>query len=391
MSGAKSWARPENKRAYIREGYQLNVIVYRAVREIANAIADLTLEVHENGKYLEEGHAALKLMASPNPAQGGDTFLKEALTNYVLLGEMAIVGQPQPRPVELWNLNPLHIEIEPGAGGLPRRYIHKVNNSKTIFEVDANDRSELFFLKTYNPDDYWRGQSPLMAAGLAADTHNAGVKWNYSLLANMARPSGIIKFSGVPDEGAVSRLREWFKRAYQGAENAGQIPVLVDGAEWQAIDQTAKDMDFMNTNKEMAKLVASAFGVPLPLIDNDASTFNNLEQAKERFYTDTILPMAREFLRAFGNWLLPAYGEGLSFEINLDDIAALEGVRTRHFDRMIRAKMSGVLTADEAREALGYAPLTPEQRLELDPIGAAMSGPDDIRSAAAVAYGTKVN
>jgi HK97 family phage portal protein len=388
MGGAKAWGRPENKRAYVREGYQLNVIVYRAVREIASAIADLTIEVHQNGEYIETGHPALDLLARPNPAQGGDSFLKEAFVNYVLLGEMAIVGQPQPRPAELWNLNPLHIEIEPGANGMPRRYIHNLNNRRTSFDVDGNDRSEMFFLKTYNPDDYWRGQSPLMAAGLAADTHNAGVKWNYSLLANMARPSGIIKFSGVPDEGAVGRLREWFKRAYQGADNAGQIPVLVDGAEWQQIDQTAKDMDFMNTNKEMAKLVASAFGVPLPLIDNDASTFNNLEQAKERFYTDTILPMAREFLRAFGNWLLPAYGDGLTFEIDLDQIQALEAARTRHFDRMVKAKTAGILTADETREALGYAPLTPEQRLELDPVGAAIGqAENDIRSAAALTYG----
>ena len=387
MPGGKSWTRPENRQAYIKEGYQLNVIVYRAVREIANAVADLTIEVHQNGEFLENGHPALALLADPNPMQGGDTFLREAFTNYMLLGELAIAGTQALRPTELWNLNPLHVEIEPGANGIPRAYIHKRNNVTTRFDVDpVSGQSELFFMKMYNPDDYWRGQSPMMAAALAADTHNAGVRWNYSLLANSARPSGLIKFAGTPGDDAIQRLREWFKGAIQGSRNAGEIPMLTDGADWQQIDQTARDMDFMNTNREMAKLVASAFGVPLPLIDNDSSTFNNMEQAKERFYTDTILPLFREFLRGFGNWLLPAYGEGLTFEVDEDDIAALEGVRTRKFERSIRAKLAGVLTVDEVRLALGYAELTPEQRLELDPVGAAIGEPDT-RSEALLTYG----
>jgi phage portal protein BeeE len=54
---------------------------------------------------------------------------------------------------------------------------------------------------------------------------------------------------------------------------------------------------------------------------------------------------------------LPLYGEGLQFQINEDKIGALEGVRTRLYDRMIRAVTAGVLTEDEAREAMGYDPL----------------------------------
>jgi HK97 family phage portal protein len=123
------------------------------------------------------------------------------------------------------------------------------------------------------------------------------------------------------------------------------------------MDTSPRDMDFLNTQKEAAKLIASAYGVPLPLIDNDASTFNNLEQAKEKLYTDTILPLFREFLSQFGNWLLPLFGEGLRFQINEDKIGALEGIRTRLFTRMMQAVAVGVLTVDEAREAIGYDPL----------------------------------
>jgi len=116
-------------------------------------------------------------------------------------------------------------------------------------------------------------------------------------------------------------------------------------------------MDFLNTMKETAKYVASAFGVPLPLIDNDASTFNNLEQAKERLYTDTVIPLMDEFIGGISAWLLPRYGEGLELRLDLDSISALEGNRQRMFDRAILAFEKGVLTREESRVMMGF----PEQ------------------------------
>lgn len=358
MPGGQSWKRG-GKRAYIEEGYQLNVIVYRAVGEITRAISDLELEVVNEAGDIVENHPALALLARPNPTQGFDTFAKEAFINYLILGEMAILRYPEKaRPVELWNVSPLHVAVQPGTGGLPREYVYDQNGVKRAFPVDRiTGRSQLFFAKMTDPLDYWRGQSPLVAAGLAADTHNAGMRWNYSLLKNSARPSGLIKMGEGAGGEIVARLKEWFKGAMQGERNAGEIPVLPAGAEWQAMDNSPKDMDFVTTQKEAAKLIASAYGVPLPLIDNDASTFNNLEQAKERFYTDTVLPIFREFLSQFGAWILPFYGEGLRFQVNEDKIGALEGVRTRLFDRMLKAVQAQVLTVDEAREAMGYDPL----------------------------------
>lgn len=359
IPGGQAWQRPTNRRAYVEEGYQLNVIVYRAVSEITRAMADIEVELINAKGDIIEAHPALDLLARPNPTQGFDTWIKEAFTHFLLTGEMAILRYPETsRPVELWNVSPLYVKVDPGRGGLPSAYVYDQNGTHRRFQVEfPSGRSQMFFHKMTNPLDYWRGQSPLMAAGLAADTHNAGMRWNYALLRNSARPSGLIKLGEGAGGEIVARLKEWFKAAFQGERNAGEIPVLPAGADWQAMDNSPKDMDFVTTQKEAAKLIASAYGVPLPLIDNDASTFNNLEQAKERFYTDTILPMFREFLSQFGAWLLPLYGDGLRFQINEDKLGALEGIRTRLFDRMIRAVGAGVLTVDEAREAIGYDPL----------------------------------
>jgi HK97 family phage portal protein len=391
VPGGTSWA-PRKGREFVVEGYQRNVVVYRCIREIALAMGNMDLEIVKGDNVLDD-HPALDLLARPNPTQGWDAFIAEAFTNFEIHGEMAIAQYPETgQPAELWNINPLHISVEPGRGGMPAAYVYEQNNAKVRFPVDRlTGRSQLFFYKTYNPTDHWRGQGALVAAGLAADTHNAGMMWNYSLLRNSARPSGLIKLAEGAGGDVVEKMREWFKRAFQGETSAGEIPMLPAGADWVAMDNTPRDMDFMNTQKEAAKLICSAFGVPLPLVDNDASSFNNVEQAKERLYTDMILPKFNSFLASFGNWLLPAYGDDLHLQPNLDTIGALEPMRTRLFDRMLKAVAGGTLTVDEFRVAVGYPELGGSSAV-LDPVGQAVQQAmaqteDGVKRAAVLAYG----
>jgi HK97 family phage portal protein len=382
IGSGKAWQREGNPKHYITEGYQLNVIVYRGVQEIVKAASSLEIELYgANGEKIEK-HPALDLLANPAPLMTWQTWVSEMIVNRMLLGEMACVSANETGPpVEVWPLNPLDIEVKPGRGGVPAAYVHDVNNRKKSFQVDPQTgASQMMFAKTYNPLNYWRGQSPLMAAALAGDTHNAGIRWNYSLLKNSARPSGIIRFKqGYPGGETIARMREYFKARMQGSQNAGEIPMLSDDAEWVSTSQTARDMDFLNTMKETAKYVASALGVPLPLIDNDASTFNNLEQAKERLYTDTVIPIAKELLAELNNWLMPRYADGLELRIDMDAIPALEGLRERMFERAVKAYDKGVLSLQESRVLMGYEP-EPEGEMKPMPGNPFDLPPEDMKA-----------
>lgn len=386
IPAGESWARKDKATQYIAEGYQLNVIVYRGVQEIVKAASSLEIELYGANGQAIESHPVLDLLAKPAPLMTWQSWLAEMLVNRMTLGEMACAAPNESGPpAELWAINPMQISVIPGRGGIPSAYVHEVNRAKKSFAVDPiTGASQMMFSKTYNPSNYWRGQSPLMAAALAGDIHNAGMTWNFSLLRNSARPSGLIRFKqGYPGHETIQRMREYFKARMQGSSNAGEIPMLSDDAEWQALSQTARDMDFSATMDKTAKYVASALGVPLPLIDNDASTFNNLEQAKERLYTDTVIPVVNELLAALNNWLLPRYGKGLELRIDMDAVPALEGLRERMFNRAVVAYEKGVLTLQEARELMGYEP---QADGDFRPLPGAM--PDlPIADAKALAYG----
>lgn len=380
VGGGQGFIKWTDKRAFVEEGYQRNPVIYMAVEEIAKAVSGLRLELKRGEDCLED-HPVLNLLHRPNAMQGGKEFIKTIFVDYLTQGEMAIaqpIGQRQ--PAELWRVDPSEVEVKPGRGGIPAAYVHKRSGIETTFPVKGltTPRSDLFFFKRFNPRDYWRGQSPLMAGGIAGDIHNRGSDWNYSLLRNAAKPSGIVRFKDDPSTETVSRLKEWFKRAFQGAENAGEVPVLTGGAEWTQTSLSPMDMDFATSMTEAKKLIAGVFGVPLPLIDNEAATFANMDTAKERFYTDTVLPLANEWLESFSAWLLPGFGADLELCIDMDDIPALEAVRNRKFDRILKALGAGLISVDEARDEIGYDPMDAEDEED---------GQDDAEEAALAAYG----
>lgn len=347
----------KNKDALAKEGYARNVIVYRAIKEISDATANITVMVKSGDKEIERGPIN-ELLKKPNPMQGWDTFCKNVFTDYLINGEMFIAGEGQ-KPNEIWPLNPLKISVKAGPGGIPSEYVHNEKSpGEKRFPVERlTGFSDVFYHKMYNPLNYWRGMSPLEAAALAGDVHNTGLVWNYSLLKNGASPSGIVKFQGTPGQETISFLREFFKKTLQGSRNAGEVPVLVEGADWQETSKTPRDMDYLSTMKETAKYVASAYGVPLPLVDNDAASYNNIEQAKERLWTDTVLPLFNEFLNSFSSWLSWKFGVEIMLGADIDSIPALEGVRKRRFERMTTALEKGAITIDEWREEMGYDPL----------------------------------
>lgn len=369
VNQAVGWARWSKPRDYIRDGYQMNVLVYRSIKEIVTAATSIKVELY-NGEKLVEQHPVLDLLANPTPTMSYREWLTEMLVNRLLIGEQFCVASPEAgRPVEMWPLNPVDMLVQPGRGGIAQAYIHEAGNSKRTYMVDPmTGLGPCFYSKLYNPADYWRGQSPLMAASLAADTHNAGGKWNFNLLRNSAKPSGLVRFKNAyPSGDVIQKMREYFKKQMQGADNAGEVPMLADDAEWVQLSQTALDMDFSTTMASMAKQIASAYGVPLPLIDNDASTFNNLEQAKERLYTDTVIPLMQDFLGALSRWLFPMFNlDGYELRLDMDSIPALEGLRQKMFDRAERMYTAGILTLEESRILIGYEE-TPKGVLKADP------------------------
>jgi len=346
-------------KSYIKEGFKQNPVIYHCIDILTKAFSSAEIEVHKGDKVLES-HWALDLLKRPNPTESQAQFIRHIFTDFLIGGNLFVVGTiAGGKPKELWGVDQRFMTVVPGVLGLPLSYKYDNGSFKKEFPVDqVTGRCDMFHYKKYDPENIWLGMSPMQPAALSGDAHNNGLIWNAAMLQNGARPSGVIRFKGTPGKEVIALVPEFFSKRFFGASNAGKVPILPNEAEWQKIDQSPKDMDFITGLQEYAKYICLCYDIPLPLIDNKASTFNNMEQAKEMLWTDTILPLLNDFLDSFGNWLFGLAGEkDLKFSINQDNILALEALRERRFKRMGQAVKDGLITINEGREALDYSPI----------------------------------
>ncbi len=361
--GRARWT-PRDYAALAREGYARNAIVHRAVRLVAESIGGVSFVLYEGAAELS-AHPLLDLIKRPNPRQDGAAFLESVASHLLLAGNAYIeaVGlggeggatQASLQVRELYALRPDRMKVVPGPDGWPLAFEYSVAGQTMRFAQSAA-QPPILHLALFNPVDDYYGLSPLEAAAIAIDTHNAAASWNKALLDNAARPSGALVYGGT--EGAVlsnaqfERLKKELFVQYQGAANAGRPLVLEGGLDWKAMSLSPKDMDFLEAKHSAAREIALAFGVPpmLLAIPGD-NTYSNYQEANRVFWRQTVLPLASRIGSALTQWLAPAFGAGLSLGVDSDRIEALSLDRAALWERVTKAPF---LTVNEKRAATGY-------------------------------------
>jgi HK97 family phage portal protein len=361
---------PRDYASLAREGYVGNAIVHRAVRLVAESAASVPFLVYEGARE-HEAHALAALLARPNPRQERAVFLESVCAHLLLAGNayieaVAVDGEADAKPDvrELYALRPDRMRVVPGADGWPEAYEYVVG-ARSLRFAQTGALPPILHLSQFHPLDDHYGLSPLEAAAVAVDTHNAAAKWNKALLDNAARPSGALVYTGpegaVLSDGQFERLKRELEEQYQGTANAGRPLLLEGGLDWKAMSLSPKDMDFMEARNSAAREIALAFGVPPMLLGIPGdNTYSNYQEANRVFWRGTVLPLASRIGAALAQWLAPAFGEGLRLAVDADAVPALAFDRAALWDQVTRAPF---LTINEKREATGYSPLEGGDRI----------------------------
>ncbi|MFT0890907.1 phage portal protein [Pseudochelatococcus sp. G4_1912] len=352
--GRPVWT-PRDYQALAREGFQRNAVVHRCVRLIAESAASIPLLLKDGRQEYDE-HPLLALLARPNPREAGATFL-EAIYGHLLVAGNAYVeavaldGMPR----ELYALRPDRMQVVPGPDGWPAAYDYRAGSKSVRFPQDG-EVPPILHLRLFHPADDHYGLSPMEAAAVALDIHNASASWNKALLDNAARPSGALIYAG-PDganmtDAQFERLKAELEAQFQGVANAGRPLLLEGGLEWRQLSLTPAEMDFTEARAAAVREIALAFGVPPLMLGLPGdSTYANYAEANRAFWRQTVIPLVRRTAQALSHWLSPAFGAGLNLDPDLDCVEALSGEREALWRRITAADF---LSDDEKREAVGY-------------------------------------
>jgi HK97 family phage portal protein len=351
-SGGRPQWTPRDYGALAAEGFGKNPVAYRCVRMIAEAAAAVPLAVFHDGRRSED-HPLARLLARPNPEQGGPD-LMEAFFGHLQVAGNGYLEAAGAQPEELYALRPDRMSVVPGPRGWPAAYDYQAGGRTARIGRDGEGWLPVLHLRLFNPTNDHYGASPLEAAAFAIDVHNASGAWNKGLLDNAARPSGALVYGGRDgdrlSEEQFERLKAELANAHGGADNAGRPLLLEGGLEWKPMSLTPADLDFVEGKHAAAREIALAFGVPPQLLGIPGdNTYANYREANGAFWRHTVVPLAERAARAISAWLGPKF-PGARAACDLDAVPALGAERDALWARLQAASF---LTDAERRRLAG--------------------------------------
>ena len=341
-----------------KAGYLNCMTVYACVNILAKAVGGIPWVLYKKpgskrGKIVElEEHPLVDLIHRPNPLEGQSFFFQKVTAYLYLAGNSYIerVGPKVGPPKELYSVRPDRMKVIPGGKQLVSGYQYEVAGQKVPFNFN-----QILHLKLFHPLDDFYGLSPLEVASKGIDISNMALHWNAKLLENDARPPGALVTEGNLTEEQYERLNKEIKEKISGYENAGNPLLLEAGLDWKQFGLSPKDMDWLNSDKVMTRKICTVYGVPPELLgDTEQKTFSNYKEARQAFYTETILPFMDILKAEFNNWLTPQFGERLYLDYDRDEIEAIQEDRNKVWDRATEGVKTGILTINEGRSLLGY-------------------------------------
>lgn len=332
--------------------------VYAGVHLLAKTVASLPLRMYRKdvgtGKSYEAPEHPLNelLEYQPNGWQTAWDFKAMLMAHLVLRGNAyaEIIAGPRGFADRLEPIHPDRVSVE----RLPDRTLrYTVSDERGIRRLLQD---EVLHLRTgiapglvgIGPIAYAR-----QTVGLALATEEHGAR----LFSNGARPSGVITVpKGWSDE-AFDRFKHDWRRTYNGLSNAGSTPILEDGATFEAISLSSEDAQFLATREYQIGEVCRWLDVPAVMLHHMTKTTSwgsGVEAIMLAFVRNNLRPWLKNWTDAIRRDLILAPN---LYEARFDIEDLIRGDSKAQAEFFSRLVLNGILTRNEARDALGYNPL----------------------------------
>lgn len=351
----------------------INPYVVSAIERIALAISNLDFYI-ANTQNERVNTPYSTLLYKVNPKQTFAELLYEAVWWYYLTGNVYIQKIFVGNQIKALSLIPsLNVRIVTDNQGNVTEY--QVLKGTEIVKLSPNN---VIHISYKNPFDGVIGSSPLNNIYFSIKLNNEVRAWNVALLKNGARPSGALVSQETLTIEQFNRLKEQIDAQFTGSANAGRPLLLEGGLQWQQIGFNPNDMDYLETVKHTAREITIGLGAPSELIgDPDTKTYSNYKEALRQFYVYTVSPLAERFCSAISE----ALPSELVICIEYEKIDALREELDSEWQRIMNAVDKGLLTINEARQLLGFKPISSGDAVYITankiPLGTVISEDED--------------
>lgn len=310
---------------HVTEGRAIGISAYyRALTLMAGTNAALPLKVYRRGT--RERVLQRTVLDSPNPAQTPFEFWQVMYANALSWG----TGYAQKRRNgagivnQVWPIHPAAVRpelIDPTPDNPAGKLFHVTTKKGVTKTFTPWEIFEAPYLSLHGgcglaPLRYARD---VLGIAIAADTSAS------TFYANGSQLSGILQTKEPLDTEAAGALKDRWRQLYSGAERAGEIAVLDNGADFKPIAIPPDDAQLLETRRFSVEEIGRLFGIPphmLGATEKQTSWGTGVEQQTIGFVQFTLIPWLKLFEQRITRELLPGgWDSGIWFaEYSLDGL-----------------------------------------------------------------------
>ena len=333
------------KKDNYRSAYEELEVVNRAVNMIVDDTSDIPLTVGQkvNGiapvvENIRKTRVDLLLNKEPNPFQDINTFKRNLIIDLLIDGNIFVYFDGR----HLYHLPANNVIIHSDTS----TYIEK-------FEYDGHINytpKEIIHIKENSFNSIYRGVPRLKPAYRTMYLLDSMRKFQDNFFKNGAVPGLVLKSPNTLSEKIKERMLQAWQTRYN-PKSGGKRPLILDGG--LEVDNLTKinfkELDFQTSITANEKIILEAMGVPPILLDggNNANIRPNLRL----YYLETILPIVRKISYAFERYF------GFKISEDITGVPALQPELRDQAAYYATLVNTGIISPNEAREALGKEPL----------------------------------
>ncbi len=334
-----------------------NPAAFRCQSIISSDIAKLGIWLYrenENIRTKIENREVAALLRRPNRYQNRLQFIESWMMSKLSFGNTYVLKAGNgPVPTSMYVLDPQKVTPLQADDGsvfyqLNTDALHGIPGDGVT--VPASEIIHDRWNTLYHP---LVGQSPIYAAGVAAQQGLNIQNGQTQFFGNGARPSGILTAPGPISDETAARLKAHWESGYSGT-NTGKTAVLGDGLEYTPVSTNAVDAQLIEQLEWSAKTVCGVYGVPAYKAGiGEDPKYDNISAMNTEYYAQCLQIHIESIEELLHDALSLEQDQGMQFDIDallrMDPVAAMEVEG--------EAVKGGIKSPNESRERFNLPPV----------------------------------
>ncbi len=295
----------------------------------------------------------LDVLSRPNNTQTQKEFWKLAIAHYLLAGEAFWYMERTDEkaiPTAIVNMRPDAVQIVFAADKVT---IVGYNFNQINGQVIHLLPFEVLHIKNIDPINPGRGIGVIRPATSRIITEKEASRHQSMTFRNQGKPDvAVFTEQDLTDEMIEEAQRRWQKKF--GSDKGSQVALFGNGTKsMQMLNTSPKDMDFIPSMNFLRDDILAVMHIPKAMITSDDVNLANAQVARIIYVKEACMPILDVFLDVINNKLLVDMDNDrfLSYDCPVNED------RETLLKESTQLKQAGIITIDEARDLMNYAPI----------------------------------